>query len=469
MGRRLCQDGDRGAAAFIDLRLPISNSWMTMFKQRLAAFGLDRPEARAWALYDWANSAFSTTIIAAVLPVYYGQVATAGLPEGSGLTYWSYTNSVALLVVALVSPLLGATADLLGAKKRFLASFVAIGVTGTAALYFVREGDWLFASSAFIVGFIGFAGANVFYDSLLSHVAPKGMADRLSSSGYALGYLGGGLLLVINVAMILRPGAFGLQDGSLPTRLTFLTVAVWWAIFTVPIMRRVSEPKPVAAIGDPRSPIKASARRIRMTLAELGTPRYRQLMIFLIAFWMYGDGIGTIIKLATSFGEDIGLGREHLIGALVLTQFVGVPFALLFGPLTTRLGQKRAITLGLFVYVLISIAAYFIQHAWHFWALALAVATVQGGTQAVSRSLFSDLVPASRSSEFFGFFSVMNKFAGILGPLLVGAVNQLSGNSRLSILSLIVFFIGGLLVLRQVDVDAGKAAALAADAESRGG
>lgn len=434
-----------------------------MFERRLAALGLDRPEARAWALYDWANSAFATTISAAVLPVYFGQVATAGLPDGSGLTLWSYTNAAALLIVALVSPLLGALADLLGAKKRMLAASMLVGVAGTTALFWVGEGDWRLASTAFVVGFVGFASANVFYDSLLGHVAPKGMVDRLSASGFALGYFGGGVLLVVNLAMILRPAWFGFpaSDPTLPTRAAFVTVAVWWAAFSVPLFRRVREPAVAPRARDGRSPIAVSARRIRRTVAELGTPRYRQLLLFLIAFWLYGDGIGTIIKLATSYGEEIGLGREHLIGALVLTQFVGVPFALLFGPLTARLGQRRAISLGLVVYIGISIAAFFVEAAWHFWALALAVATVQGGTQAVSRSLFSDLVPAARSSEFFGFFSVMNKFAGILGPLLVGVINDATGNSRLSIVSLVIFFAAGLLVLQRVDVEAGRAAALA--------
>ena len=242
----------------------------TGLMRRLRVFGLDRPEARAWALYDWANSAFATTIIAAVLPIYYGQVAAAGLPEGSGLTYWSYTSSIALLAVALISPFLGAAADLLGAKKRFLGAFVTIGVIGTSMLFFVREGDWLFASIAFMVGFIGFAGANVFYDSLLTHVAPKGARDRLSASGYALGYLGGGLLLAFNVAMILKPGWFGLDDGTLPTRIAFVSVAIWWAVFTLPLMRRVSEPESTSTSEEASSPVTASIARIRGDASRAG-------------------------------------------------------------------------------------------------------------------------------------------------------------------------------------------------------
>lgn len=429
--------------------------------------GMHDPAARAWAMYDWANSAFATTIIAAVLPVYYAQVAAADLQEGLGFSYWSYTNSAALLIVALISPLLGAVADAAGARKRLLLAFAGLGAAATAVLFFVEHGDWCLASLAYTVGFIGFAAANVFYDSLLPDVARKGESDRLSAAGYALGYLGGGLLLLANLAWILRPGWFGLPEGSLPTRLAFVSVAAWWLGFSLPLARRVREP---AAAGGLQAAVSLAAA-FRAAGARLATiardlPRYRELALFLIAFWLYADGIGTIIKLATIYGNEIGIGQGHLIGALVLTQFVGVPFTVAFGFLAGQIGQKRALLLGLAIYGAISCGAYFLNTPWQFWLLAIAVATVQGGTQAISRSLFSSLVPRHRSSEFFGFFSVMGKLAGIFGPFAVGAINQLTGNSRLAILSLLVFFGGGALALTRVDLEAGRARARSAEREA---
>lgn len=412
---------------------------------------------RAWTMYDWANSAFATTIMAAVLPVYYAQVAGATLPGNTATVYWAYTSSISLLAAALLSPVLGAIADFRGAKKRFLIAFMLLGVAGTALLYFIRTGDWLAASIFFVLGEIGFAGSLVFYDSLLPHIAGPDEIDQVSSRGYAMGYLGGGILLAINLAMIMLAPE---EMTGLMTRLTFLSVALWWFVFSIPLLRWVSEPPHRVLAGERgRSPVAVSFSRLRQTFRDIR--RYRDLFIFLVAFWFYNDGIGTIIKMATIYGAEIGLGQTTLIGTLLMVQFVGIPFAILFGWLAKKIGTKSSIYLSLLVYTGICVLGYFMSQEWQFWALGFAVATVQGGSQALSRSLFGRLVPKSKSAEFFGFFSVSEKFAGIMGPFIFGLVGQLMGNSRLAIISLIVFFVVGAALLSRVNVEDGVSAAQA--------
>lgn len=409
----------------------------------------------AWTMYDWANSAFATTIMGAVLPVYYATVAAADLPGNSATVYWAYTTSISLLLAAIISPILGALADFSGSKKRLLALFAFFGILGTALLYFVKTGDWLMASIFFIVGEIGFAGSLVFYDSLLPHITSGEEMDQVSSKGYAMGYLGGGILLAVNLAMIMLAPK---ELTGLMTRLSFLSVAVWWFVFSIPLMKHVPEPGRRIFSGEEKfNPLEASFKRLARTFKEITT--YKQLFIFLVAFWFYNDGIGTIIKMATIYGAEIGIGQTTLIGTLLMVQFVAIPFAFLFGWLAKKIGTKRAIYLSLLIYTCIAMAGYFMQEEWHFWALGFAVATVQGGSQALSRSLFGRMMPKSKSAEFFGFFSVSEKFAGIAGPFVFGIVGQLVGHSRLSIVSLIIFFIIGGVLLTRVDVEEGIAIA----------
>ena len=429
-----------------------------------SALGLEDRQALSWAMYDWANSAFATTIMAAVFPIFYASVAGANLAGNEASVRFGYTTSLALLLVAISGPVLGAIADFLGAKKRLLAFFVGTGVVFTASFWFIGQGDWLLASVLFIGANIGFAGANIFYDSLLPHVASPRVIDRLSTAGYALGYLGGGILLVVNIAWILSPSTFGIPDVETATRMAMLSVPVWWALFSIPLFLYVREPGRRVAAHEraTANPITVGFARLWKTFHEL--KQYKHLLLFLFAFWLYGDGINTIVKMATIYGTEIGIGQTDLIGALILTQFIGIPFSFAFGWLVGRIGVKQSIYLALTVYLMISITAFFISEAWHFWALASAVALVQGGSQALSRSLFSRMVPRSRSSEFFGFWSVSGKFAGILGPLLFAVVGQLTGGSRFSIISLVVFFVGGMLVLTRVDIEKGELAAREADA-----
>ena len=400
----------------------------------------------AWCMYDWGSSAFSTTIEAAVLPVYFAQVAAAGLPGNTATVYWGYTNAISLLIAALLAPILGSIADYTGGKKRLLTVFAGLGILATALMVLVDTGDWPLALVLFLLGTVGISASYVFYDALLPHVARAEDIDYVSSKGYALGYLGGGILLAVNILMIQVIWA----GSSLGPRLSFLTVAFWWAIFTVPLLRQVPEPPAnTAGIGEGVNPVAAGFRRIGQTFGEIR--KYRQLFFFLLAFWLYNDGIGTIIKMATIYGSEIGIGMIDLIGALLLTQFVGIPFSLLFGRFSGRIGTKRSIMIGLGWYALIAVGGYFMSQAWHFWALAFAVGMVQGGTQALSRSLFGLMAPKARSAEFFGFYDISSKFAGIAGPALFAFVGQLTGSSRLSIVALVVFFIGGIFLLARVD------------------
>ncbi len=416
-----------------------------------------RKTINAWCMYDWANSAFATTILAGVFPVYYGAVAGATLPGNRATVFWGYTNSFSLLMVALSAPILGAIADHSGTKKKFLCAFAAAGIMFTAMLSLVGRGEWLTASVLFIGGYVGFAGSLIFYEALLPHITGPENIDRVSSRGYALGYLGGGLLLAINLAWILKPQMFSIPNTEMASRISFLSVAIWWAAFSVPLLRRVPEPGREGPLKK-ENPVLAGFSRLAQTFRDVR--RYKELTKFLIAFWLYSDGIGTVIKMATIYGTEIGIGQSSLIGALLLVQFVGIPCTMAFGAVAERIGAKRAIFLALGIYVLVAVGGYFMSRAWHFWALAVLVAAAQGGAQALSRSIFARMVPKSKSAEFFGFYSVSSKFAGIAGPLLFAVVGQITGTSRLSIISLLFFFIVGGILLSRVDVEQGIRAVL---------
>jgi UMF1 family MFS transporter len=418
-------------------------------------------------LYDWANSAFVTTVIAAIFPVYFSTVAAADLRPAAATARFAWATTCALVLEALAAPFLGALADYAAWRKRLLAAFLGVGVSATAAMVCIERGDWLLAAVLFGLGNIGASGSFVFYDSLLPHVAPRAEEmDRLSTTGYAAGYLGGGVLLAVNLAWITRPELFGLADATAAARWSFVSVAVWWALFSVPLFRHVPEPPADVRGGAPQGMgvLLAATRRLRRTLRELRG--FRHAFLFLLAFLIYNDGIGTIIRMAVVYGAEIGLPQQALLGAILMVQFVGVPFAVLFGGLATRLGAKPAIFLALLVYAAVCLLGYFMRSAWQFFLLAGLIATVQGGSQALSRSLFARLIPRSRSAEFFAFFAVCEKFAGVLGPALFASAAGATGSSRSAIVVLIGFFVigGGLLAL--VDVAEGERAARAADASA---
>lgn len=409
-------------------------------------------ETLSWCMYDWAYSAFATVVISAVLPVYYSQVAASKLEGHIATAYWGYTTVITLFIAAVLSPVMGAIADYSGMKKRLLMIFAALGIFSTALLYFIKTGDWLLASLFFIFGNIGFTVSEVFYNSMLPYVARPGEMDRVSIKGYIFGYTGGGILLAIDIAMIEL-----MSDKLLATRLSFLTVSIWWAVFTIPLVLNVKEPPGGRKGQSGVNPLTAGFKRLAETFRELR--KYRELALFLAAFWVYNDGIGTIIKMATIYGAEIGINQTALIGALLMTQFVGIPFSFAFGRLAGIIGAKNSILLGLAVYTAISIGGYFMENAVHFWILAFLVGTVQGGTQALSRSMFGSMLPKDKTAEFFGFYGMSSKFAGIVGPLVFAVVSQTTGSSRLSIFSLIAFFVIGAAMLSRVDIEKGIRAA----------
>ena len=402
----------------------------------------------AWVMYDWANSAFVTTITAAVLPVYYSSVAAVNLQPNIRTAYWGYTSTIALLLVAFLGPVLGAMADFSGAKKKFLTRFALIGMLGAALLFLVKEGDWLMASIFYILGNVGFSGANVFYDSLLPHIADEDERDQVSSRGFAFGYLGGGILLAINLVMIMT--APDSATTALMSRISFLMVAVWWLVFTIPLWKWIKEPVRRILKGEEHfNPVQASFSRLAHTFGKIR--QYKELFKFIIAFWLYNNGIGTIITMATIYGTELQFSSTTTIGTLLMVQFVAIPFSLLFGWMGKKIGTKKSILISLAIYSVIAIGGYFMMEEIHFWILGFGVAMVQGGSQALSRSLFSRMLPKSQSAEFYSFFSVSEKVAGSFGPFLFGLVSTVMGGSRLSIVSLIVFFIVGGYLLSRVD------------------
>ena len=437
----------------------------------MSRLGLARPELRAWAMYDWAVSAVQTTIMVAVFPVYFVNIAKVDLPESRATQAIATANTIVAVVLAILSPVLGAVSDYVAAKKRLLGASMLVGAAAVAGMFFVQQGDYRLALVLFVISLIGATASTVFYDALLPHIASEDEIDRVSSAGYAVGYIGGGLLLALNLAWILKPEWFGLPSGpnlsgsekSLPTRLAFLSVAVWWVVFSIPLFRRVPEPPRTREPDEIRGGNVLVVPFVRVAETFQALRGYKQAFLMLLAFMIYNDGIQTIQKMAATYGKQLGIADTVLIAAILIVQFVGFPFAFLFGSIAARIGAKPAIFIGLVVYAAISILGFYMQTAAHFILLAAMVATVQGGTQALSRSLFASLIPAHKSGEFFGFYSVFEKFASIFGPLLFWVTIAMTGSSRNAILSVIVFFAVGAFVLSRVRVSEGQEAARAAD------
>ena len=428
----------------------------------LERLGLHRRELRAWAMYDWANSSFATTIVTAIFPVYFTAVAAANLSPAAATRRLATATTIALAISALLAPVLGAIADYAPIKKRLLGAFMIVGALASAALFLVRQGDWLAAVLIFGVGNIGFAASLAFYDSLLPHIASEGEIDRVSTAGYAIGYLGGGLLLALNVAWIISPATFGLRDAAQASRLSFLSVALWWPLFSIPLFRSVPEPRIVQtdASQSAAAVVSAAFRGLAHTLRDL--QRYKNAFLLLLAYVVYSDGINTIIRMATSYGTEIGLRQNALITAVLLVQFVGIPFAFLFGMLAGRIGAKTSVFISLAVYTLISVMGYYMKTERDFYMLAMMVAAVQGGSQALSRSLFASMIPRDRSSEFFGFFLDLREVRRHRRARGLRADERRDRIEPSAILSVIVFFVVGAILLALVDVREGQRSAAAA-------
>jgi UMF1 family MFS transporter len=410
----------------------------------------------AWAFYDWANSAFATVVVAGFFPVFFKQFWALGLPATESTQALGYVSSTASLILVCMAPLLGALADQLGAKKRFLILSTVLGVVATGGLYWLAAGHWVGALLLYLLGLLGFFSGNIFNDALITDVADPGDYERVSSLGYALGYLGGGLLFALNVAMVLSPETFGFADRGAAVQAAFLGVALWWAVFTLPIALLVPESR---GLGQ-----KTLGGAVRGAFAELAqTFREIRLLpntfLFLIAYWFYIDGVDTIVFMAVDYGLSLGFPDSSLMVALLITQFVGFPAALLFGRLGSRWGPKPSILLAIGVYMLVVAGASQMQHLAHFYALAVAIGLVQGGIQALSRALFASLIPPGQTAELFGFYNMVGKFAAVLGPFLVGTTAALTGDPRLSLLPILLLFLLGGALLWRVDVSAGRAAA----------
>ena len=404
-----------------------------------------KKDAISWALYDWANSAFATTVMAGFFPIFYKSYWAIDLSNLESTAMVGYANSLSGLIVVLLAPILGAYADIGTKRKKLLLLFASLGILCTASFYFIPQGEWMLAALLYAIAAVGFSGGNVFYDSLIVSVSDNENRNRVSALGYSLGYLGGGLLFLINVIMFLNPQLFGIESQSNAVLLSFFMVAVWWAFFSVPLLRNVKEQDSVRE--NPRffQALKQSFNEVYQTLTEVR--KYKNVAIFLLAYWFYMDGIDTIVRMATAYGTDIGLEASSMITALILTQFVGFPSTLIFGYFADRLGFKKILTIGILIYILISIFASRITTAAEFYAMAIVVGLVMGGVQAVSRAYFSSIIPKDKEAQFFGFYNLVGKSAVVAGPALLAWISMIFNTPRAGILGLLVLFIPGLILL----------------------
>lgn len=405
---------------------------------------IDRRQVISWSLYDWANSAYATTVMAGFFPIFFKQYWSVDTDVTQSTFHLGVANSLASVLIAALAPVLGAIADRASARKKFLLTFGLLGVVMTGSLYFVERGDWVAATTLYVLASVGFLGGNIFYDALLVSVCGPNQRDRVSSLGYALGYLGGGLLFAVNVWMTLQPHRFGLADAAEAVRLSFVCVALWWAVFALPLLIFVKEPR----LDDTHLGLAAISQGLRQFLQTFHEIRqHRMVWLFLLAYWLYIDGVDTIIVMAVDYGMALGFDSNSLIVALLITQFVGFPAALVFGRLGERIGSKIGILVAIAVYVGVTLWAYQMTSITEFYALAVTVGLVQGGIQALSRSMYSRLIPQDKSAEFFGFYNMLGKFAAVFGPLLMGWVGLISGSSRVGILALIALFAAGATLL----------------------
>lgn len=401
-------------------------------------------QERSWILYDWANSAFTLIIVTAIFPLFFKSYAASGLKENVATAYLGYANTISSLIIALLAPIMGTIADYKDNKKRFLVFFFLLGIAATLLLSTSIKGAWLYSLIIFVFGTIGYASANIFYDSLLVDVTKNNRMDWISTSGFAWGYIGSTIPFVIAIAMITYlPKLLGEEYGIISIRAAFIITALWWGIFAIPLIRNV---KQIHFIPNSPTPIKDSFARLGKTFLEI--KKYRNIFIFLIAYFLYIDGVVTIIKMAVPYAMDIkiGLSGIELMLIILVIQIVAFPFALLYGVLSKKISSKILLVIAILIYIFIAIFAFFIETKIHFWILAMLVASAQGGVQALSRSYFGQIVPKERAGEFFGFYNIMGKFAAIVGPFIVGSIAYVS-NIRYGMLGIIPLFVIGLVLL----------------------
>lgn len=406
----------------------------------------------AWSLYDWGNSAFATTVMAGFFPIFFKQYWSAGVEVTESTFYLGLANSIAGLIIVLLAPILGAIADRASHRKRFLIFFAFLGICMTALLPLAAKGEWALAALFYVMATLGFSGSISFYDSLIVFVTEPSRFDKVSAFGYAMGYLGGGLLFAVNVAMTLKPALFGLADAAEAVKLSFISVALWWALFTVPLALWVHEPesKGPGTFGA----VREGLLQLRDTFREIR--KLRVVFLFLLGYWCYIDGVDTIVRMAVDYGLSIGFSSDSLIVALLITQFVGFPAAIGFGHLGNRFGPKTGIYIAIGVYTAIVLWASRMDSEIEFYGLAIGIGLVQGGIQSLSRSLYARIIPADKTAEFFGFYNMLGKFAVVLGPVMVGWAGVASGSPRIGILTLLLLFALGAFFLSRVDLTEGQ-------------
>ncbi len=400
----------------------------------------------SWALYDWANSAFATVVMAGLYPIFLKSYWGNDLEASQSTFYLGLANSVASIFIVLFSPILGSIADDCGKKKGFLILFAFIGIINTAALGLIAMGQWQLALITYVLAVIGFMGANVFYDAMMLSLVKDNKTDKISGLGYGLGYLGGGISMLISVLMTTKPELFGIENATEGVKLSFYLVGVWWLIFTVPLVLFVKETKT-----NPLSLQSATVKGVKNALATFKEIlKNKQIRVFLLAYWLYIDGVDTVIRMAVDFGLTLGFEQGDLISALLITQFVGFPAAIAFGYLGAKIGAKNGIFIGILVYCFITIWSSLVTQVWEFYAIAVLIGLVQGGVQSLSRSFFATLVPKNQEAKYFGFYNMMGKFAAVIGPLMIGTITLITGDIRVAFLSLLLLFGFGAYFLNKV-------------------
>jgi UMF1 family MFS transporter len=409
--------------------------------------GYETKTVLCWAFYDWANSAYATTVMAGFFPIFFKQYWSAGFDTHISTFRLGAANSLASVIIALLAPVLGSIADQWGSKKRFLLFFASMGMVMTGSLGLIAKGEWRTAIFLYVFANIGFTGGNVFYDSLIVSIAEKKKMDFVSALGYGLGYLGGGILFGINVLMVLNPHLFGLSSAVEAIRISFFSVAAWWALFSIPVFLFVKEPKGLSE-HSVSEVVRSGMRQLFSTFHEIR--KLKHIFLFLIGYWCYIDGVDTTVIMAVDYGLSLGFDQTVLIKALLVTQFVGFPAAALFGKIGEKFGTRTGIFIGITVYIAVAMWGYFMDDPKEFYALAIAVGLVQGGVQSLSRSFYGKIIPPESAGEFFGFYNMLGKFAAVLGPFLMGMTSLLTGNSRYSIFVIIFLFVAGAFILALV-------------------
>ena len=400
-----------------------------------------------WAFYDWANSGFATTVMAGFFPIFFKSFWAGDLEAAESTFVIGSVNSLIGLLIAISAPILGALADAGNTKKKFLFIFASLGILATGYLFFIPESSWKLAVVFYGLGVIGFSGGNIFYDALIVSVSSPDERNRTSSLGFSLGYLGGGILFLVNVLMYLYPQWFGLSGPADAVLWSFMSVAIWWLIFSLPLLLYVKEKDELLNVE--KTNVVTTAFTNLLNTAK-SVRNYKKVVIFLLAYFLYMDGVDTIIRMATSYGSDIGLSASSMISALLLTQFVGFPATLIFGFYADKFGYKESLTFAIVVYICVVLFSSQMDTATEFFIVAGIIGLVQGGVQAISRSYFSNLIPQEKAAEFFGFYNFIGKSSVFLGPLMVSGIALLTGSPSIGILSLLFLFIPGLILLWKV-------------------